>query len=156
MNRLGDLIGEACRIIFPIHEETFQGNPHTTIAICTLSSLDLLRKIANSQLMNQISIVGRLLSENNGIDEIIRYVNRNPKIKTIIVCGRDVPGHKPGHALFKLHKYGVDLDGKIINSISSYPYLSVTKSEIIYFQKEINLINLVNETDYNKIKLKII
>ena len=74
MNRLGNWIGEACKIILPIHEETFHGNPDSAIAICTLSSLDLLRKIANSSLLNQISIAGRLLSENNGIDQIIRHV----------------------------------------------------------------------------------
>lgn len=156
MNRLGNLIGEACRIILPIPEETFYGNPDSTIAICTLSSLDLLRKIANSQLMNQISIAGRLLSENKGIDQIIRYVNRNIKIKTIIVCGKEVWGHKAGLSLFNLHRFGVDLDGKIINSISPDPFLTVTRSEIIYFQKEIKLINLINETNYNKIKQKII
>jgi len=156
MNRLGNWIGEACKIILPIHEETFHGNPDSAIAICTLSSLDLLRKIANSSLLNQISIAGRLLSENNGIDQIIRHVNRNRKIKTIIVCGKEVWGHKAGLSLFKLHKYGVDIDGKIINSNSPDPFLTVTKSEITYFQKEINLINLINETDFNKIKEKII
>jgi len=156
MDRFGNWIGEACKVILPIHEETFYGNPYSNIAICTLSSLDLLRKIAKSQLMNQISIAGRLLSENKGIDQIIRHVNRNRQIKTIIVCGKEVWGHKAGLSLFNLHKYGVDIEGRIINSNSPDPYLSVTKSEISYFQKEINLINLIDETDFDKIKQKII
>jgi len=33
-------------------------------------------------------------SENKGIDSIIEYVNKNQKIKTIIVCGKEVSGHK--------------------------------------------------------------
>ena len=156
MNRLGNWIGEACKLILPIHEETFHGNPNATIAICTLSSLDLLRTIAKSQLMNQISIAGRLLSENKGIDQIISYVNRNKQIKTIIVCGKEVWGHKAGLSLFKLHKFGIDINGKIINSTSPDPFLSVPNFEIIYFQKEIKLVNLINETDFNKIKQKII
>ena len=54
--------------------------------------------------MNDVSIVGRLLSENKGIDSIINFVNENQKINTIIVCGKEVWGHKAGHSLFELHK----------------------------------------------------
>jgi tetrahydromethanopterin S-methyltransferase subunit A len=156
MNKLGNWIGEICKLVLPINEEVFHGNPNSSLAICTLSSIDLLRKIAHSEIINQISIVGRLLSENNGIDQMIRYLNKNRKIKTVILCGREVWGHKAGHSLINLHKYGMDMDGKIVNSISPDPYLKVTKSQIIYFQKEINLINLINETNFNKIKQKII
>lgn len=155
MNKLGNWIGEICKIVLPINEEIFHGNPNSTIAICTLSSFDLLRKIANSEIINQISIVGRLLSENNGIDQMIQYMNRNRKINTLIVCGKEVWGHKAGDSLVNLHKYGIDMEGKIINSVSPDPYLKVTKSQITYFRKEINLINLINETNFNKIKQKI-
>jgi tetrahydromethanopterin S-methyltransferase subunit A len=156
MNSLGNMIGEVCKVILPISEESYQGNPESTIAVCTLSSLDLLKKISNSDLLLRISIVGRLLSENKGIDAIIHHVNQNKKIKTIIVCGKEVWGHKAGHSLIELYKNGIDNNKKIIGSNSPDPYLTVSSLQVNYFRKEINLINLINETDFKKIKKIII
>lgn len=152
MNSIGNTIGELCKIILPIPEESYLGNPDSSIAICTLSSIDLLKKISNSELLNQFSIAGRLLSENKGIDSIIKYLNQNKKVKTVIVCGKEVWGHKAGHSLFKLYENGIDDHGRIVNSISPDPFLTTTKSEINYFQNEINLVNLINETNIETIK----
>jgi len=155
MNSLGNLIGEICKVVLPINEEFYYGNQNSSIAICTLSSLDLLKKISSSDLMNNVSIVGRLLSENKGIDSIINYVYQNKKIKKIVVCGKEVWGHKAGHSLFELYKNGVNDKGRIINSNSPDPFLTVSKSQVNYFQTKIALINVINETNYNKIKEKI-
>ena len=156
MNNLGNAIGELCKVLLPIPEESYIGNTNSSIAICTLSSMDLLKKISKSELLSHISIVGRLLSENKGIDSIVKYVNENKKIKTIIVCGKEVYGHKSGHSLFELHKNGIDNSGQIINSTSPNPFLTVTKSEINYFQNEIDLVNMINETNFDIIKKFII
>ena len=156
MNSLGNMIGELCKIVLPIPEESYQGNSDSIIAVCTLSSLDLLKKMTNSDILQHVSIIGRLLSENKGIDAIIQYVNQNKKIKTIIVCGKEVWGHKAGHSLFQLYKNGIDNNGRIIGSTSPDPFLTVTKSQINYFRNEINLVNMINETNFNKIKQKII
>ena len=155
MNTLGEQIGELCKIILPIPEESYLGDINSSIAVCTLSSIDLLKKLANSEILNHISIVGRLLSENKGIDSIIKHVYKNQKITTIIVCGKEVWGHKAGHTLFQLHKHGVDKNNRIINSTSPDPYLTVSKSQIQYFQNNITLINLINETDLKIILDKI-
>ena len=155
MNSLGNMIGVLCKVILPIPEESYHGNPDSTIAVCTLSSLDLLKKMANSDVLQHISIVGRLLSENKGIDAIIRHVNQNKKIKTIIVCGKEVWGHKAGHSLFKLYRNGIDNNQRIINSNSPDPFLTVTKTQINYFRNEIILVNMINETNFGKIKQKI-
>ena len=154
MNAIGEAIGELCKVILPINEEFYLGNSNSSIAICTLSSIDLLKNFANSKILNQISIVGRLLSENKGIDSIIKYVNKNPKVDTIIVCGKEVWGHKSGHSLFQLHKNGTDQNNRIINSTSPDPFLTVSKSEIKYFQDNVNLIDLINVTEFELILKK--
>ena len=154
MNAIGEAIGELCKVILPINEEYYLGNQNSSVAICTLSSIDLLKNFANSKFLNQISIVGRLLSENKGIDSIIRYVNQNPQVNTIIVCGKEVWGHKSGHSLFELHKNGIDHNKRIINSKSPDPFLTVSKSEIKYFQDNITLINLINENELELILKK--
>jgi len=61
-------------------------------------------------------------------------------------------GHKAGYSLFKLYENGIDNHGRIINSTSPDPFLNATKSEINYFQNEINLINIINETNFETIK----
>jgi tetrahydromethanopterin S-methyltransferase subunit A len=154
VNAIGEAIGELCKVILPINEEFYLGNSDSSIAICTLSSIDLLKNFANSEILNQISIVGRLLSENKGIDSIIKYVNKNPKVDTIIVCGKEVWGHKSGHSLFQLHKNGTDQNNRIINSTSPDPFLTVSKSEIKYFQDNVNLIDLINVTEFELILKK--
>ena len=156
MNSIENVIGELCKIILPIPEESYLGNKFSSIAICTLSSIDLLKTIANSEILDDISIAGRLLSENKGIDSIIKYVNENKNIKTIIVCGKEVWGHKAGHSLFELHKNGIDNSGRIIGSTSPDPILTVTKNEVEYFRKKITLVNMINEKNLEKIKQKLV
>jgi len=147
LNKLGDTIGKICEVLLPIPEEFYIGNDNSSICICTLSSIKLLKEIKNSEIINKVAIVGRLFTENKGIDSIIKYVNQNKKIKTIIVCGKEVWGHKSGHSLFELHKNGVNNNNRIINSTSPDPFLTVSESEIKYFQKEITLVNLIDKTN---------
>ena len=155
MNALGEAIGQLCKTILPIPEEYYVGNSDSAIAVCTLSSMNLLKKFPNSEIFNHIFIVGRLLSENKGIDSIIEYVWNHQKIKTIIVCGKEVWGHKAGHSLFQLHKFGIDENNRIINSISPDPFLNISMSKIKHFQNIITLINLINETNFKTITRKI-
>ncbi len=155
MNKLSDAIGKLCEVLLPIPEEFYIGNTNSSICVCTLSSIKLLKELKNSQIFENVAIAGRLFTENKGIDSIIKYVNQNKKIKTIIVCGKEVWGHKSGHSLFQLHQNGVDKNNRIINSTSPEPILTVSNSQIQYFQKEIILVNLINETNLQSIIEKI-
>ena len=155
MNKLSDTIGKLCEVLLPIPEEFYIGNTNSSICVCTLSSIKLLKELKNSKIIENVAISGRLFTENKGIDSIIKYVNQNKKIKTIIVCGKEVWGHKSGHSLFQLHKFGVDKNNRIINSTSPEPILTVSNSQIQYFQKEITLVNLINETNLQLIRNKI-
>jgi tetrahydromethanopterin S-methyltransferase subunit A len=155
LNKVSETIGKICKIFLPVPEEFYVGNLNSSVCICTLSSIKLLKEIKNSRLIDNVAIAGRLFTENKGIDSIIRYVNQNKKIKTIVVCGKEVWGHKSGHSLFQLHKYGIDHDNRIINSTSPDPFLTVSELEIKYFQKEISLLNLIGETNIESIIDKI-
>jgi len=155
LNKLGETIGKICEIFLPIPEEFYIGNLNSSVCICTLSSIKLLKEIKDFKIIDNVAIVGRLFTGNKGIDLIIKHVNQNKKIKTIVVCGKEVWGHKSGHSLFQLHKYGIDDNNKIINSTSPDPFLTVSKLEIKYFQKEITLLNLIGETNIKLIINKI-
>jgi len=151
MNILGNIFGEVCKTLFPIPEQVYFGNLKSHIAICVLSSIPLLKEIENSELMNNISLVGRLFSENKGIDSIIRHVNSNSNVKIIIICGKEGRGHKPGSSLIALYKNGVDGDGRIINSHSPDPFLTVSKIEVKKFQSRVRIINKIGITNFEEI-----
>ena len=151
MKTLEKLLGEICKAILPIKEEVFYGNPNSSIAICTLSSIDLLRSLSQPKFLQSVALVGRLLSENKGIDSLIQYVNANPKIKTIVLCGKEVWGHKSGHSLLELHKNGIDENYNIINSASPDPFLNLTKLEVKKFQNQVRIIDMIGETNQEKI-----
>ena len=155
MNLIENLAGEICKIILPINEEVFFGNPRSSLAICTLSSMDLLKEIVNSNLLSKIALVGRLFSENKGIDSLVRYVILNKNLETILLCGKDTLGHRPGHSLLNLYKNGVGSQGRIIGSSSPDPILTITKSEVLKFQNQVKLIDEIGETSISKIKLSI-
>jgi len=151
MNKLAETIGEICKVVLPIKEEFYIGNPSSDIAICTLSSLNLLRSMKNPEILSKVGIIGRLLSENKGIDELIRYVNNHQNIKKIIICGKEVWGHKSGHSLIQLHQNGMNFKKRIIGSTSPEPILTVNHSQVKYFQKEITLINLIGKNNLKEI-----
>jgi len=152
MNLIEDIAGELCRILLPIEEEVFFGEPASNIAICTLSSISLLKDITHSDVIKEIAIAGRLLSENKGIDSLVRSVISNEKIDTIILCGKDTMGHKPGNSLLCLHKNGLDQNNKIISSSSTHPILTVTKKEVSKFQRQVKIINKIGETSISQLK----
>ena len=151
MNILGNIFGEICKTLFPIPEEVYFGNLKSQIAICVLSSIPLLNEIVNSELMNNISLVGKLFSENKGIDSIIRHVNSNSNVKIIIICGKEGWGHKPGSSLIAVYKNGIDDDGRIINSLSPDPFLTVSKTEVKKFQSRVKIINKIGITNFGEI-----
>ena len=155
MNKVSETIGKICKIFLPVPEEFYVRNLISSVYICTLSSIKLLKEIKNSKLIDDVAIVGWLFIKNKEINSIIKYVNQNKKIKTIVVCRKEVWVHKSGHSLFQLHKYGTDDTNKIINLTSSDTFLTVSKLEIKYFQKEINLLNLIDELNIELIINKI-
>jgi len=127
-----------------------------TLAICTLSDMSLLKEIISSKdIMCKVFLVGRLLSENRGIDNILETVNNYPQLRYLILCGRDVKGHLPGQALISLYNYGIREDGYIVGARGSNPALKSTKEAISYFRTNIKIVDLIGSRDIWRLKLLI-
>ncbi|MDE1816070.1 MAG: tetrahydromethanopterin S-methyltransferase subunit A [Thaumarchaeota archaeon] len=156
MNLIEEIAGELCKILLPIEDRIYFGNPKSTVAVCTLSSMKLLDEIVNSSLISKVNVAGRLLSENKGIDMLVRHVISNPEISVIILCGKDTVGHKPGYSLLCLHKNGIDKDGKIIGSQSPDPILSLRNNEVIKFQNQVKIIDRMGEINISNLRSEII
>jgi tetrahydromethanopterin S-methyltransferase subunit A len=149
-NKLEYIAGEACKILFPVDVDKFEGHG-SNISLCTLSSLNLLITISKLGIMDDLLIAGRLHSENKGIDQMIDYCINNPQLKYIILCGKDTKGHYPGDALVCLFENGVDENGKIVGTIAPSPFLSSNKENVLKFTKQISIIDMRNCYDIHKI-----
>jgi tetrahydromethanopterin S-methyltransferase subunit A len=146
------IFGICCYHLFPIKQEYYIGKGKQ-IAICTLSSLDLLEEIKNNnEIMENILIVGRLLSENKGVDEIIKFTNKNTLLKHILVCGDDVKGHLPGQTIFSVKEKGIDINKRVMKTSGAYPFLTCSNEDVEYFRHQVNIIDRIGLKDINKIK----
>jgi tetrahydromethanopterin S-methyltransferase subunit A len=155
-----NVAGKLCENIIPIRHEYCIGRKGKSIAICTLASMKLLEDICKSDLMGRVLIVGRLLSENRGIDTIVKFTLSNQELRHIIVCGKEVKGHQAGQALLSLHAYGINNDksgeGIIIAAKGHYPHLKSSKEDLDLFRRQIVKIhNLVGVDDINLVRKEI-
>ncbi|MDW0282025.1 MAG: hypothetical protein QN720_05940 [Nitrososphaeraceae archaeon] len=155
-----NVAGKLCENIIPIRHEYCIGRKGKSIAICTLASMKLLEDICKSDLMGRVLIVGRLLSENRGIDTIVKFTLSNQELRHIIVCGKEVKGHQAGQALLSLHAYGINNDksgeGIIIAAKGHYPHLKSCKEDLDLFRRQIVKIhNLVGVDDVNLVRKEI-
>jgi tetrahydromethanopterin S-methyltransferase subunit A len=144
--------GEICEFILPVRLSYLKGNGET-VAICTLSDMGLLRDIISSpDIMSKVFVAGRLLSENRGIDDVLATVHDSPRLRYLILCGRDGKGHRPGQALISLYKFGITDDGYIVGANGSNPILKSTKEEISFFRTRIEIVDLIGNRDISQIE----
>ncbi len=146
MKRLEDQAGKLCKTLLPIKHEYYLGTGKE-VAICTLASIDLLQTISRSSLMKKVLIAGRLLSENKGIDTMIAFTIKHPELKRIVVCGREVKGHRAGQALLALASNGIDSSGRIIGAAGPNPIVTLCAQDVDIFRRQIQIINLIGTFD---------
>jgi tetrahydromethanopterin S-methyltransferase subunit A len=140
--------------MYPIPTSSFMGKGES-IAICTLSSVDLLKKISKDKIMEKVLIAGRLFSENKGIDSLVTFCVQTSTLKYLLICGRDTKGHYSGDALVKLKTHGIDKGNRIINAISPHPNLTCGPLSIQKFRDKIELIDMRDCLDLDEIRNKI-
>jgi tetrahydromethanopterin S-methyltransferase subunit A len=150
VKRLEDAAGKLCQALLPIKHEYYLGAGNA-VAICTLSSIDLLETVSSSSLMNTVLIAGRLLSENKGIDAIISFAIKQPELKRLLLCGKEVKGHRAGQALLALKISGMDSFGRIIGAVGPNPVLMSSPLDVEIFRHQVQIINLIGVVDIARI-----
>jgi tetrahydromethanopterin S-methyltransferase subunit A len=148
--KFDDAAGKVCEAVLPIKHEFYLGRGKQ-LAICTLSSIGLLEEISKSDIMDRVSIAGRLLSENRGIDAMIRFTLDHPDLKHIIVCGKEVKGHRAGQALLALARNGVDRDDRIIGALGPYPTLKSPARDVQAFRRQVAILDMIGTVDIEKL-----
>ncbi len=143
-----EIAGKVCGFVLPISQEYYLGKGKH-VAVCTLSSLDLLERLSASEdFMNRVALVGRLLSENKGIDTIVSFVVAHPALKEIMICGREVRGHRAGQALLSLSRNGMDAEGRIVGAVGAHPVILSAQKDVELFRKQVRIRDYIGTTDY--------
>jgi tetrahydromethanopterin S-methyltransferase subunit A len=92
-------------------------------------------------------ILGSCRSSNLGLEKIIANIISNPKIRFLIICGKE-EGHLPGDALLNLVNSGVDDRMNIIGTKSQMAFLpDVTREAVTRFRDQVKVIDLVYPKD---------
>ncbi len=155
VKRLEDAVGKLCEVLLPIKHEYYLGAGNA-VAICTLSSVDLLERVSRSPLMNKVLIAGRLLSENKGIDAIIAFTMKHPELKRLIICGNEVQGHRAGQALLAISVNGIDLCGRIIGAAGPNPIVTSSRLDVEIFRHQVQIVDLIGVVDIARIAQELV
>jgi tetrahydromethanopterin S-methyltransferase subunit A len=136
---------------WPILEGRYKvGNPDSPIAICTMSTVDMEFPMEN------IAIAGKCVTENMGIEKIVKNTISNPNIRYMIICGKVPMGHFVDNALISLIDNGADHEGRIIGAKGGIPVVkNLTREEIERFRKQIIPINMADITDVPRVMEKV-
>lgn len=122
------------------------GDKKSCVAVCTLSSLDIELS------MDNIAIVGKCVTENVGMEKIIRNIISNPNIRYFVICGVEPKGHYVGQAFKCLVENGLDADRKIIGALGAMPIIkNVSDEQIERFKKQVEIVDMIEEENTQKI-----
>lgn len=121
--------------------------PTCPVAVATLGSVDLAEKLARIR-PKELCIVGKVETENIGIDKIIKNTVSNPTIRYLLLAGKDPAGHLPGKTLLALKQNGIDEKMKVVGAPSKRPLLrNVTRDDVEAFRHQVQVVDLIGCED---------
>lgn len=128
------------------------GNMRAPVAVSTLASPELVPVLVYGLGLRHIAILGKTETENLGVEKVVRNAVSNPSIRSLILCGKDAQGHRPGATLLALARNGVDDGMRVVGSPGRRPVLqNVTEEEVLRFRAQVDVVDLVGETDVGAI-----
>lgn len=135
------------RTAWPVIAGTYQvGDPQASVAVCVLTSEDLIAPLAR---IPGVAIVGKVYTANLGIARIVVNVTANPSIRFLLVCGKDSPLFHQGQSLVALAEAGLDEQRQIIGAIGYEPVLSEVALELVgRFRQQVEVIDWTGEEDF--------
>ena len=136
---------------WPILEGRYRvGNPDSPVAICTMATVDMEFP------MDRIAIAGKCVTENMGIEKIVKNTISNPHIRYMIICGKVPMGHFVDNAIISLIDNGVDAEGRIIGARGGIPVVkNLTPQEIERFRRQVTPFPMPDVTDVSKVMEKV-
>lgn len=129
-------------------------DPQAAIAVCTLASESLMEEIAARHPAG-VSVVGRVFTENFGVEKVVANVVANPSLRVLVLCGTE-SRHKVGETLLALHAGGVDAEGRVVGSSSPLPIVRSLSAEAVrLYQQKTEMVDLRGEEEIDAILAEI-
>jgi tetrahydromethanopterin S-methyltransferase subunit A len=101
---------------------------------------------------DRFAIKGTIKTENMGLEKVITNLVANPRIRFLIVCGKEEFGHFPADAISALFGSGVDDQMRIVGSRSAIPFLcNIPREAVGRLRKQITLVDLVHPKEAKEI-----
>ena len=126
------------------------------VAVTTLGSVWLAPELAKSA-PKGLCIVGKVETENIGIEKIIKNILTNPAIRFLICAGEEPPKHLTGATLLALFKNGVDAAKRIPGSPGMRPMLpNSTPEEVEAFRQQVEPVDMIGCTELGLIAARIV
>jgi len=119
------------------------GDPAQAVAVCTLTDNELMRTAAR---LPGVAIAGRVYTANLGLEKIVLNITANPRIRFLLLCGRDSAMFHPGQTLRALCAYGVTSDRRVVDADGYLPVLgNVSLARIDQFRRQVELVDCTGE-----------
>ena len=130
-------------------------DPAAPVAVTTLGSVDLAQEVSESA-PEGLCIVGKVETENIGIEKIIKNVLSNPAIRYLVCAGKEPPKHLTGATMVALFENGVDNANKVIGSPGMRPVLpNTTRAEVDQFRQRIEPVDMIGCVDVAHIHARV-
>lgn len=116
-------------------------NPEAHVAVCTLED-DMLLNVEG------VALYGKNCTENLGLERIIVNVISNQNIRFLIICGKEIRGHRSGQSLIALWRNGLNEKNRIIGAEGALPYIqNIPASFVERFRRQVEVIDLIGVTE---------
>jgi tetrahydromethanopterin S-methyltransferase subunit A len=102
--------------------------------------------------LDLVHISGTMKTENLGLEKVIVNLVAEPRIRFLIVCGREEFGHFPADAVTHLASDGTDERGRVIGARSAIPYLcNIPREAVERFMMQVEVIDIVHPKEADEI-----
>lgn len=125
----------------------YVGNKNSPVVVCTNATVEGIKLD-----MERVAICGKCVTENIGVEKIIRNIISNPNIRFLILCGRVSKGHFVEQAFVSLKNNGIDKDKRIIGARGNTPFLKgIEEDEVERFRQQVEIMDITPEEDSQRI-----
>jgi tetrahydromethanopterin S-methyltransferase subunit A len=120
-------------------------------AICTLASGDLFEALAEAAPPG-VAIVGSMVTENLGVERLVRNLAAAPAVSWLLLCGADSKGHRAGKSLLALSRNGINGERRIVGAPGQRARLpNLTPAEIEVFRHRVKVLPHLGVTNLGEV-----
>ncbi len=120
-------------------------------AVCTLADEGLYEALRRAPWAG-VALVGRMNTENLGIERLVRNIVASGRMSWVLLCGTDSRGHRAGECLVALAENGVDSEMRIVGAPGKRARLvNLSLEEVEAFRRGVRVVARIGLKDVGEI-----